>query len=248
MKLENKVAIITGANTGIGFAVSEAYIREGAKIVLTGTTIEGAEEAKNKILTKYPNGDILALKVDVTKTDDVINMVERTIEKYNGIDILVNNAGVALTRSILEMTDEEYEYVMNVNAFGTVRCIREVAKYMKNNGGSIINTSSMVGLYGGIYQTAYTASKYAINGITETCAKELGQYKIRVNAVAPGIIQTDMVKEQVTEEVKTKLIHMAPLGRVGTPEDLQGIYVYLASDESLYTTGSIISVDGGLIM
>lgn len=248
MKLKDKVAIVTGGNSGIGLAISEAYVKEGAKVAICGYNQEKVESAIKKIKDKYSDADIIGLKVNVRSTDDVNKMADEVFNKWGHIDILVNNAGVCQTKSILEMTDEDYESVLDTNTTGTFRCIRAVGKYMVKTGGSIINTSSMVGLYGGIYQTAYTASKYAINGITETCAKELGQFNIRVNAVAPGIIITDMVKENVTDEVKAKLVQMAPLKRVGKPEDLQGIYVHLASDESSYTTGTIISVDGGLIM
>ena len=248
MKLKNKVAIITGSSGGIGLAVAEAYIKEGAKVAICGLSESKLKSAHSYLSKKYPNALILSMKCDVGKTKDVNDLADKVFKKWGRIDILVNNAGICQTKSILETTDEEYENVMNINTTGTFRCIRAIGKYMVKTGGSIINTSSMVGLYGGIYQTAYTASKYAINGITETCAKELGRYKIRVNAVAPGIIKTDMVKENVSEEVENKLIQMAPLGRVGVPEDLQGIYVYLASDDSTYTTGTIISVDGGLIM
>lgn len=249
MRLKDKVAIVTGGSTGIGFGICEAYVKEGAKVAICGLTIESANEAAQKIKNKYIEADVLPIKADITKTEEVIKMINDVINKWQRIDILVNNAGVVQTKSILEMTDEDFEFVMDVNSTGTFRCTREVAKEMiKTGGGSIINTSSMIGLYGGIYQTAYTASKYAINGITETCAKELGSHNIRVNAVAPGVIETDMVKDSVTNEMKAKLTMMTPLRKTGTPEDLKGIYVYLASDESSFTTGTIVSVDGGLIM
>lgn len=248
MKLKNKVAIITGGSTGIGYAISEAYIEEGAKVAICGLTLESAISAGKNIIKKHPQAEILAIKVDVSNTNEVIEMVKKVINKWQKIDILINNAGICQTKPIIDMSDEDYETVMNVNATGTFRCIREVTKYMKEYGGSIINTSSMVGLYGGAYQTAYATSKYAINGITKCCAKELGQYKIRVNAVAPGVIETDMVKDNVTKEVKDKLTMMTPLRKTGNPEDLKGIYVYLASEEANFTTGTIISVDGGLVM
>lgn len=250
MRLKDKVAIVTGSSTGIGLAVAKAYALNGAKVAVCGIDNNEIKEALKFIETEVPGCELLGINADVGNTEAVKKMIDAVIEKWGRIDILVNNAGVCQTKSILEMTDEDYDFVMNINATGTFRCIREAVKYMKNNpdGGSIINTSSMIGLYGGIYQTAYTASKYAINGITETCAKELGMYKIRVNAVAPGIIETDMVRSSVKDETKKRLIEMAPLKRIGQPDDLAGIYVHLASDESLYTTGTIVSVDGGLIM
>ena len=248
MKLKDKVAIVTGGTSGIGYAVVEGFLEEGAKVAVCGYTQDLANEAVKSLLSKFPKSEILGIQVDVTKTKEVDAMADTVYKKWGKINILVNNAGICQTKSILEMTDEDYNSVLDVNTTGTFRCIRAVGKYMKETGGSIINTSSMVGLYGGIYQTAYTASKYAVNGITETCAKELGPLNIRVNAVAPGMIQTDMVKDNVTGTVKERLIAMAPLRRIGNPEDLKGIYTHLASDESSFTTGTIVSVDGGLIM
>lgn len=248
MKLKDKVAIVTGGSTGIGYAVCEAYAKEGATVIVCGYTIESAKKAVKQMMSNNQNAKLIAAKLDVTKTREVNNLADAVYKKYGHIDILVNNAGVCQTKSILEMTDEDFNNVMDVNAMGTFRCIRAIGKYMKKTGGSIINTSSMISLYGGIFQTAYTASKYAINGITETCAKELGRFGIRVNAVAPGVIETDMVKANVNDETKKRLQQMTPIGRSGNPDDLKGIYVHLASNESSFTTGSIISVDGGLIM
>ena len=138
--------------------------------------------------------------------------------------------------------------MFEINFYGPMRLIRAAVPYMKENGGSIINTSSMVGIYGSPNQAAYTSSKFAINGLTKACAKELGQYNIRVNAIAPGVVGTDMVAGNVTEEMKAGLIRMTPLRRIAGPEDLAGAYLYLASDDASFTTGAIIQVDGGLIM
>ena len=138
--------------------------------------------------------------------------------------------------------------MFNINFFGVVTLTREVVKYMKDTGGSIINTSSMVGTYGARNQSAYASSKFAINGFTKSLAKELGIYNIRVNAVAPGVVETDMVKENVSDEMKAGLLRMTPLARMAEPKDLAGIYIYLASDKSAFTTGTIIGIDGGLIM
>ena len=148
----------------------------------------------------------------------------------------------------MDSTNEEFQEMFDVNFFGPVCLTREVVSYMKEYGGSIINTSSMVGVYGGRGQSAYATSKAAINGLTKSLAKELGEYNIRVNAVAPGVVGTEMVEEHVTAEMKQILIGMTPLKRMATPSDLAPIYLYLASDDSSFTTGTIIQVDGGLIM
>ena len=249
MRLKDKVAIITGSSTvGIGYAVAKAFINEGAKVVICGVNDEETNSAKLRMEQDIPNADFLACKVDVTKTTDVENVFKEAFSKWGHVDILVNNAGIAPAKPLEEMTDQDFDIVMNINTFGTFRCTREAVKYMKENGGSIINTSSMVGLYGSPNQAAYSASKGAIHTMTKSNAKELGKYNIRVNSIAPGVVMTDMVKNTVNEQAVERLKMMTPLGRSATPEDLVGLYIYLASDESTFTTGTIISIDGGLVM
>ena len=193
MKLENKVAIITGSTKGIGYAIADLYLKEGAKVVITGLKDEVPEALK--LLEKaYNNENIIGIELDVTNTESIKNVVEKTIEKFGRIDILVNNAGITATKPLIQTTDEEMERMFQVNTFGVFKFIREVAPYMiKQKSGSIINTSSMVANYGGIMQTPYASSKFAVNGITKSCAKELGRYNIRVNAVAPGPIWTPLI-------------------------------------------------------
>ncbi len=249
MRLENKVAVITGASRGIGFAIAEAFVREGAKVAVCGSRLQSAEKAVNILLERYPNADLLPIGFDVNDTVEIKSMVEQVVSKWGRIDALVNNAGVTSTKSILEMTDEDFTSVIDINLVGPFKIIREVAKVMKDNGGgSIINTSSMVGSYGGKMQTAYSSSKFGINGLTKSCSKELGQYGIRVNAVAPGAVATDMAKEFTSDKMRQYLAMMTPLGRMAEPEELAGAYVYLASDESSFTTGTIVNVDGGIVM
>lgn len=249
MKLKDKIAIITGASRGIGFAVAEAFLKEGAKITLCGSKLSSAQKATDKLLKIYPHADILPIGVSMTNTDEISEMVKATVAKWGRIDILVNNAGITTTKSILEMTDDDFESVLDINLVGPFKCTREVAKVMKENGGgSIINTSSMVGSYGGKMQTAYASSKFGINGLTKSCAKELGQYNIRVNAVAPGVVGTDMVAASVTDRMMAGLMAVTPLGRMADPKELAGAYVYLASDEASFTTGTILHVDGGIVM
>lgn len=249
MRLKDKVAIVTGSSTtGIGYAVAKGYIKEGAKVVICGITEEEVNDARQRLEKECPNADFLACKVDVTKLEDVENVFKEAYNKWGKIDILVNNAGIAPAKALEEMTDEDFGFVMNVNAFGTFRCTREAVKYMKENGGSIINTSSIVGIYGSPRQSAYTASKGAINAMTKSNAKELGKYKIRVNSIAPGVVMTDMVKDNCDDATIQRLNMMTPLGRGAETSDLVGLYIHLASDESVFTTGTIINIDGGLVM
>ena len=249
MRLDGKVAIITGASRGIGFAIAEAFVKEGAKVALCGSRMSSAEKAVSILREKYPDAEMLPIGVNVNDTEEIKSMVSDVVSKWGRIDALVNNAGVTSTKSILEMTDEDFTSVIDINLVGPFKIIREVAKVMKDNGGgSIINTSSMVGSYGGKMQTAYSSSKFGINGLTKSCSKELGQYGIRVNAVAPGAVATDMAKEFTSEKMRQFLAMMTPLGRMAEPDELAGAYVYLASDESTFTTGTIINVDGGIVM
>ena len=249
MRLENKVAIITGASRGIGFAIAEAFVREGAKVAVCGSRLSSAEKAVSILREKYPQAEILPIGVNVNDTEEIKSMVSAVVDKWGRVDALVNNAGVTSTKSILEMTDEDFTSVIDINLVGPFKIIREVAKVMRDNGGgSIINTSSMVGSYGGKMQTAYSSSKFGINGLTKSCAKELGQYNIRVNAVAPGAVATDMAKEFTSDKMRQFLAMMTPLGRMAEPDELAGAYVYLASDEATFTTGTIVNVDGGIVM
>ncbi len=249
MRLENKVAIVTGSSRGIGFAIADAFLAEGAKVAVCGSNRESAEKAAEKLKAKYPSTSILPIGVDMTSSESIKEMVDATFGIWGKIDILVNNAGVTSTMRIFDMTDEDFDSVININLSGPFKCIREVSKIMRDNGGgSIINTSSMVGTYGGKMQTAYSSSKFGINGLTKSCAKELGPFGIRVNAVAPGVIGTDMVAKAVDERTLEALKSFTPLGRMADPKEVAGAYVYLASDESSFTTGTIVNVDGGIVM
>lgn len=248
MRLKNKVAIITGASRGIGFSIAKAYVREGARVALCGSRLESAEKAASELLTLFPQAEIMPVGVDVTDSAAISAMVASVVAKWGYVDILVNNAGVTSAKPLFDMTDEDFDSVIRINLSGPFKCTREVAKIMKERGGSIINTSSMVGTYGGRMQTAYSASKFGINGLTKSCSKELGSYGIRVNAVAPGVVATDMMKSSVTDEMLEGLKRLTPLGRAGDPDELAGAYVYLGSDESSFTSGTIIHVNGGIVM
>lgn len=248
--LEGKVAIVTGSSRGIGYAIAKLFLKEKAKVVICGSKKESAEKAKEELLKLgYEKENILPLSVNMTKPEEIKSLVEEVINKWHKIDILVNNAGITTNIPFLDSTREQFISMFNINFFGVVDLTREVAKHMKENGGgSIINTSSMVGINGAKGQADYASSKSAINGLTISLAKELGPYHIRVNAVAPGVVGTDMFKDAVSNEMKQMLIKMTPLSKMADPDDLAGAYLYLASDTSNFTTGTIIKVDGGLMM
>ncbi len=248
MRLEGKVAIVTGAARGIGFAVSEAFLREGAKLMLCDINQDTVDDAVSKLKEAIPDADVEGFGFNVCDTEGVKSAVEKVIAKWSRIDVLVNNAGVTLTKDIMEMTDDDFNFVLNVNLIGPFKMIREISPIMKENGGgSIINTSSMVGTYGSIMQSAYSASKFGLNGLTKSCSKELGRFNIRVNAVAPGAVETDMTRN-VSEKHNEAVVRMTPLKRMAKPEELATAYVYLASDESSFTNGAILNVDGGIVM
>lgn len=247
--LENKIAIITGSSRGIGKEIAHLFLNNKAKVVICGSSIESAtktlEEFKNM---GYSEDAMMAVGINMSDNDSIRTSVKSVIERFERIDILVNNAGITGTSSLLDTTDEQFYQMFDINVFGVVKVTREVLQYMKETGGSIINTSSMVGLNGGRNQSAYSASKFAVNGLTISWAKEFGMYNIRVNAVAPGVVETDMMKDSVSDEMKNMLVKMTPLHRTAKPSDLAGAYLYLASDASLFTTGTIIKVDGGLVL
>lgn len=250
MNVEGKVVIITGSSRGIGNAIAREFVKNKAKVVVCGSRLDSATKAIEEIKKDLNVSDesLLPIGLNVKDSEDIKRVVEEVIAKWGRIDVLINNAGITSNVSLLDSTDEEFKEMFDINFFGVVSLTREVVKYMKETGGSIINTSSMVGTYGGRNQSAYASSKYAINGLTKSLAKELGMYNIRVNAVAPGAVATDMTRANVSEEMKAGLIRMTPLARMAEPKDLAGIYLYLASDAASFTTGTIIGVDGGLIM
>lgn len=250
MNLENKVVLITGSTRGIGNSIARLFLENSAKVVICGSNIENAKKAVESIKNDLNISDhnIMSVGLNMKDKESIKEVVESVINKFGRIDVLINNAGITSNISLLDSTDEQFYEMFDINFFGVVSLTREVVKHMKEIGGSIINTSSMVGMYGGRNQSAYASSKFAINGLTKSLAKELGMYNIRVNAVAPGVVGTDMVKENVSEQMKQGLLRMTPLNKMAEPSDLAGAYLYLASDLSKFTTGTIIQVDGGLVM
>lgn len=250
MNLENKVAFVTGSSRGIGYAIAKMFVMNGAKVVVCGSTLESAIKAISKLVTEenISSEMLMPMGLNMCDKEQIKISVDTVIKKWGRIDVLVNNAGITSNHSFLESTDEDFEKMFDINFFGVVSLTREVVKYMKDTGGSIINTGSMVGIYGGNHQAEYASSKFAIHGFTRSLAKELGVYNIRVNVVAPGVVGTDMMNDFVSGEMLQRLVAMTPLKRMADIDDLAGAYLYLASDLSKFTTGAIIQVDGGLMM
>ena len=244
IQLKDKVAIITGASRGIGYAIAQAYIEEGAKVALCGSRIASAEKAAGALKKVYPEADILPIGVDISNTESVDAMVKATIAHYGKIDILVNNAGISEDTPIEDYTPELFDKVMNLNVKALFNCSKAVVPGMTENGGGVIlNTSSMVSKYGQAKGLAYPTSKFAVNGMTLSLARELAPKGIRVNAVAPGVTETDMMRN-VPEQYIKPLIASIPLQRLGQPEDIANAYAFLASEDASYISGQIIGVDG----
>ncbi|MBE6150765.1 MAG: glucose 1-dehydrogenase [Firmicutes bacterium] len=239
--LEGKVAIVTGGTRGIGYEIVKKFLNNKAKVVLFGSREESVKKAVSSL--KEEGYDVFGLYPNLSSLDEVKNAYDEVINKYGKIDILVNNAGVSSATPIEKYTEEEYEKIVDINIKAVYNCSKVVVEYLKENGGVIINTSSMVSIYGQPSGVMYPASKYAVNGITKSLARELGKYNIRVNAVAPGITETDMVKN-LPKEMIEPLIKTIPLGRIGKPEDVANAFLFLASDMASYVTGEILSVDG----
>ena len=244
MRLQNKVAIITGGSRGIGYATADAFLREGATVILTASSQATAEKAVAKLQEKYPQSTVAGIWPDLGSLEAVHAAFRDVLDKYGCVDILVNNAGVSESTPFLNYTEETFDKVMDLNVKGVFNATHAAAEYMVSRGsGVILNTSSMVSIYGQPSGMAYPASKFAVNGLTVSLARELGPKGIRVNAVAPGITETDMMKA-VPKEVIEPMIRQIPLRRLGQPEDIANAFVFLASDEASYITGVVLSVDG----
>ena len=244
MRLKNKIAIITGGSRGIGYATVEAFLREGATVVLAASSQATAERAVEKLRTAYPQATVSGIWPNLADMESVKEAFDRVVAEYGRIDILVNNAGVSESTPLLNYTEETFDKVMDLNVKGLFHATQAAAAHMANQGsGVILNTSSMVSISGQPSGFAYPASKFAVNGMTVSLARELGPKGIRVNAVAPGITETDMMKA-VPKEVIEPMIARIPLRRLGQPEDIANAFVFLASEEASYITGVILSVDG----
>lgn len=244
MRLKDKVALITGGSRGIGYATAQAFLREGATVIITASRQENADKAVAKLKEEFPDATVAGASPNLSSIDSVRLALLDITQSYGCLDILVNNAGVAESTPFIEYTDETFDKVMDLNVKGVFNVTKVATECMIAKGsGVILNTSSMVSIYGQTSGIAYPASKFAVNGFTLSLARELGPKGIRVNAVAPGIIETDMMKA-VPQEVIDPLIAQIPLKRLGKPEDIANAFVFLASDEASYITGVVLSVDG----
>ena len=244
MRLQNQVAIITGGSRGIGYATAEAFVREGATVILTASSIANAQKAAGKLKEAYPQATVEGISPDLSSLESVREAFAAVAQRYGRIDILVNNAGVSESTPLTGYSEELFDKVMDLNVKGVFNTTRAVVEQMSAQGsGVILNTSSMVSIYGQPSGMAYPTSKFAVNGMTVSLARELGPKGIRVNAVAPGITETDMMKA-VPKEVIEPMIRQIPLRRLGQPEDIANAFVFLASREASYITGVILSVDG----
>ena len=244
MLLENKVAIVTGGTRGIGYAIVKEYLKNGATVVLCGSRPETAEKAVSQLKEENPEWQVEGISPNLTDYEEVKASFDAVAKKYGRIDILANNAGISSSTPLDSYTAEMFSETMDLNVKAVFYCTKAVADKMKaQNSGCIIHTSSMVSKYGQPSGVAYPTSKFAVNGMTVSLARELGPAGIRVNAVAPGITNTDMMKA-VPKEIIDPLIAQIPLRRIGEPEDIANAFVFLASDLASYITGVVLSVDG----
>lgn len=242
--LRGKVAVVTGGTRGIGYAVVKKYIEQGARVALFGSRKETVDQALEQLKEEAAQGKVMGMYPDLLNEQEVREAFEQVRQQWGRLDILVNNAGVSARDSVYDYRVEDFERTIDLNINAVFICAQAAARIMREQGGGVIlNTSSMVSLYGQSAGIAYPASKFAVNGLTKSLARELGRDHIRVNAVAPGVTRTDMVAA-LPDEIIKPLIATIPLGRVGEPEDIANAFLFLASDMASYVTGEVLSVDG----
>jgi len=239
-RLKDKVAIITGAAKGIGFATAKRFAEEGAKVMIADISLEAVKSAAAQI----PNAEPYV--VNVTDRASIQTAVDRILERHGRIDILINNAGITQDARLIKMTEAQFDAVIDVNLKGVFNCTQLVVPHMLEKGkGAVVNASSVVGIYGNFGQTNYSATKFGVIGFTKTWARELGAKGIRVNAVCPGFISTEMVRA-MPENVLQDIEKRSWLGRLGTPEEMANVYLFLASDEASYVNGVALEASGGI--
>lgn len=247
MRLENKVAIITGAAGGIGSETARRFLREGAKVVLADLNA-AAVTAVAQMLDESGEST-LAVPVDVTSATSVTALFEAAIDRFGGVDILVNNAGATLDARLVNMTEEQFDKAIAINLKGTFLCGQAAAKTMmaQDRGGAIVNIASLVGIYGNFGQSNYVAAKAGIIGMTKTWAKELGKYMIRANAVAPGFVLTAMT-EKMPPKVLDSMKEKCPMKMLGSPKHIADACLFLASSDAEFVNGAVLEVTGGLAL
>jgi 3-oxoacyl-[acyl-carrier protein] reductase len=246
MRLQDKVAIITGAGRGIGQATAVKFAKEGAKVVVCDLTAESVEETL--ALCKETRGEAMGFAADVRDIKSLKSMVDATLAKWGRVDCLVNNAGIVSDAQLKNMSDDQFDNVIEINLKGVFNCTKAVVDTMlAQQSGVILNSSSIVGLYGNFGQTNYAASKFGVIGMVKTWARELGRKGIRANAVCPGFIATSILGT-IPEKVLHALEEKVPMGRLGKPEEIANTFAFLASDEASYINGAVIEVSGGLVI
>jgi 3-oxoacyl-[acyl-carrier protein] reductase len=246
MRLKNKTAVITGSANGIGLAAARKFAQEGCKVVMADYDEKKGNAEAQKL--KEEGVDAVFHQVDVANRESVNRLAETVIRECGRIDILINNAGITRDGMMARMSEEDFQQVLDVNLTGVFHCTQAFLPALMDSGkGKIINTASASGLFGNVGQTNYAASKAAVIGMTKTWAKEFGSKGINVNAVAPGVIETEMTAK-IPDKVKAQMNALIPLGKFGKPEDAANAYLFLASDESDYINGVVLQVDGGIMM
>lgn len=244
MRLTDKVAIITGSAQGIGLATALRFAAEGARVVVSDIGQQRVDQAVAAVVAQ--GGQAIGAVVDVTDRLAIDAMVEKVMAAWGRIDVLINNAGITKDARLAKMSSAQFDAVIAVNLKGVFECTQAVAETMTAQGsGSIVNASSVVGLYGNFGQTNYAATKAGVIGLTKTWARELGPKGVRVNAVCPGFVTTPIL-DTVPDAVKQKMIEKVPLGRLGRPEEIAAVYAFLASDDSSYINGAVLEVSGGI--
>ena len=246
--LKGKVALITGSVRGIGKAISLCFAKAGADVVINYISDRSELEANNLVEELKQMGvKALAIKADISKSEEAKGLITEAIKHFGKLDILVNNAGITKDMLLLRMTEQEFDKVIEVNLKGIFNCTKEASRAMLRTGGSIINMTSVVGINGNAGQSNYAASKAGVIGFTKSVAKEFAGKKLRVNAIAPGFIETDMTSV-LADKVKEDVMRNIPMKRFGASDEVAKVALFLASDLSSYVTGEVIKVDGGMAM
>jgi 3-oxoacyl-[acyl-carrier protein] reductase len=246
MELKDKVALVTGGAQGIGRTISEELTRAGAHVVLGDVNLEGAQATAEAI--NNSGGSASAVKIDVSNATEVREVFDFIVKDKKPVDIVVNNAGITRDGLMVRMKESDWDLVLDINLKGSFLCSQQAAKQMmKQKSGVIVNIASIVGVMGNFGQANYSASKAGVIGLTKTLAREVASRGIRVNAIAPGFIDTEMTRV-LDEEVRQKLIEQIPLARLGLPEDVARCVNFLVSDKSSYITGQVINLNGGMLM
>lgn len=244
--VKDKVVIITGGTRGIGYETVRKFLENGAKVALLGSREESVNKALAKLKEENSSYEVIGFYPDLTKEEEIRKAFEKIEQEFGKIDCLINNAGLSSSTKIEEYTKEEEDKIIDLNIKAVYLCSKVAVPFLKKTKGSIINTSSMVSIYAQPSGCLYPMSKFAVNGLTKALSRELAGFGIRVNAVAPGITETDMVKN-LPKEMIEPLINSIPLKRIGTPVDIANAFMFLASDMASYITGEILQVDGAMM-